>query len=727
MKLRLRILNVLTFCLLAFSIHSQNLVTYAGGSGKERFNAVMQLSNGTVLVAGGAEDLNWIPTGVPKTPLSIGTINSTATGRIGFVMQLSSDLSKILQIVYFPQGSVRDILKIRTTNVSGQATGDLFISGTRDVADYNVDGYFIAKLNNNFVKGTPTATTWTHDVVCKPRQAGGYVGESQYKTLQPWDVGSDGKVVFSAGSEYDFSWAEIRRLSALGKPEVVENWTAHWSTSGEWDGTPAASYTDKVANPLNYSAIVLKIGRKGSLRSWTQPMHDQLMNDGNGNATRKGAMPDDYFFSGPCPFTGTAAGSGGYTGYKPSDKPTARLGEIVIDRRTNHFYFGYSTQSVLPSGLPDFEPVVVAMDNTGKLKWWNRLYQETTANSTPDQYVDDLAIDYKTNSLVVAARCHGNNTINFWRGNEIKASVGAKGFQNQFTGTNGNIHISWLGKLTLDLGTVKYATYVAEYNEGATNTGAPLSNNNMEGWPDPNGGWPNLNTTRISSLNVAADGSVSITAVGRRTMTTRNAFQKMPKVTSTAKGTWNNFVRTYAPDLSRPLYSSVLTGKWDTISGAGGGNIELKSVFKIDAGLLAVGYSVDSAGRAVGLPMPTIGVPTWGNATPVNEQAVFARLTADSIKTIENVVISDVKTIDYQGVVKIYPNPTSSVLNVELENIAAAKLEIVDVLGKVLYTEGAKNGTTFAISTMQLQNGFYFLRVLSDKDATITVLKFMKN
>ena len=342
MKLRLRILNVLTFCLLAFSIHSQNLVTYAGGSGKERFNAVVQLSNGTVLVAGGAEDLNWIPSGVPKTPLSIGTINSTATGKIGFVMQLSSDLSKILQIVYFPQGSVRDILKIRTTNMNGQATGDVFISGNRDVTDYNVDGYFVAKLNNNFVKGTPTGTTWTYDVVCKPRQAGGYTGESQYKTLQPWDVGSDGKVIYGAGSEYDFSWAEIRRLSVLGKPEVVENWTAHWSTATEWDGTPAASYTDKVANPLNYSAIILKAGRKGSLRSWTQPMYDQLMNDGNGNSTRKGAMPDDYYFSGPAPFTGAAAGSGGYTGYKTSDKPTARLGEIVIDRRTNHFYFGYS-------------------------------------------------------------------------------------------------------------------------------------------------------------------------------------------------------------------------------------------------------------------------------------------------------------------------------------------------------------------------------------------------
>ena len=726
----LRITRILTMLIFTNSLFAQNLVTYAGNSGNERFHAIVQLSNGTILVGGTASDLNWIPAGVTKTPLSISGISSVSTGKTAFIIQFSSDLSKMLSVLYFPQGSVRDVLKIKTTNIAGQATGDIFISGNRDVAagDYLNDGYYIAKLNNNFVKAAPTGLTWSYQVVCPPRRASGNVGESQYKTLQPWDVGSDGKVIFGRGAEYDTEWAEIRRLNASGQPEVVDNWHAHWSASAEWDGTPASTYPSATTAPLSYSAIVLKAGRKGSMRSYTQAQYDAKMNDGNGNLDRKGTFPDDYYFSGPCPFTGTIAGAKGYTGYTPSSKPTQRLGAIVIDRQTNDFYYGYSTQSVLPSGLPDFEPAVVAMDKTGKLKWWNRLYKETAANSTPDQYVDNLAIDYKNNQLVVAARCHGNNTDNYWAGNKITANPTANGFQNQFTGTNGNIHISWLGKLMLSDGMVKNSTYVAEYVEGTTNYGAALTNPNLRNWPDPNKGWANVNTTYIYDVNVSAEGLVSIIGVGRRSMTTANAYQSMPLPANFATeiGTWNYFVRTYTADLSRPLYSSLLTGSWDKTTGKGGDNIELDGILKIDAGIIAVGHhKIDTSGVATGAGIPTAGVPSWGTATASKEQAILARLTADSIKTKENTVISDIKTLDNQGVVKIYPNPTSDVLNIEIEKVEAARLEIVDILGKSVYTEGITN-SYFSVATKSLQNGFYFLKLTDKKGEVLTVLKFLK-
>ena len=48
----------------------------------------------------------------------------------------------------------------------------------------------------------------------------------------------------------------------------------------------------------------------------------------------------------------------------------------------------------------------------------------------------------------------------------------------------------------------------------------------LNGWPDPNSGWIELNTTRLArnSLKVSADGSVIILGVGRRPMTTSNAY-----------------------------------------------------------------------------------------------------------------------------------------------------------------------------------------------------------
>ncbi len=246
----------------------------------------------------------------------------------------------------------------------------MYISGARDGTSDADDGYFIARLNNNFVGGVPTACTWTFNALC-PRAG---TAEADYKKWQPWDVGSDGKVVFASGREFDYNWATVQRLNASGAREVVRNWRAHRSAAGEWDGTPASSYTG--TQPLEYSAIVLKAGRKGSLRSFTAADYAALLPDGNGLSNRQGRFPDDYYYSGACDFAATTCPGGpGYTGYRAAGTPTQRCVDITIDRRDNSFYFGYGTKSVLPSGDPDFEPAVIAMDSSGALKWWSRLYE----------------------------------------------------------------------------------------------------------------------------------------------------------------------------------------------------------------------------------------------------------------------------------------------------------------------------------------------------------------
>ena len=608
----------------------RTVVTYAGGSGSERFKTALVLSDGTVLVAGGATSLDWVPSGVPRTQLSAAGIQSTSAGNIGFILHLSADLRSILRVVHFPQGTVRDIKRLRTTNALGQPTGDLYLSGTRDVTDVQQDGYFVARLDQNFVTAPPSATRWTYDVKCPPRQAASYTGESAFKELQPWDVGGDGKVVFALGAEYDFRWAAIERLTAEGKQDLVPEWTAHWTAAGaEFNGL-ASEYTG--TEPLVRSAIVMKASRKGSLRSTTQADFDVLLPDGNGRTDRKGRFPDDYYFTGPCTAASCTGTGRGYTGYKISDKPTQRVGSIVIDRRNNHLYFGYSTQSVLPDGNPDFEPAVVAMEAGGRLKWWSRLYHEQMENqgtlvktSTPDQYVDHVAIDYAANRLVVLARAHGNNVINFWSGNKIAAQPGATSFHHQFTGTSGNIHISWLGKLAQADGTLAAASWVAEYSDGAT-LGAAYSEPIHDGWGSHNAGWPDLNTTRVSALEVDARGAVYLTALGRRTITTSNAFMKMYKPAQ-GRSAWNYFVRVFEPDLKTLRYSSLLRGPWNAAVDGGGENVLLEGVFPVQGGVLATGWhKLDGSNVPLGAPLSVTEVPAWGASTPAGESAVLAHL-----------------------------------------------------------------------------------------------------
>lgn len=616
-----------------------NRVFYAGASGGASFHDALRLSDGTLLFSGAAANLNWAK--APQIKLNFAGIENAPGGaQIPFLLHLSADASQVLDVAALPAGSAQTLARLRTTNAPGQKTGELYVSGLTK------DGYFVARLDGNFVDKKPSRALWVHNV-----------GAADWHQEQPvWDVGSDGKVLYAVGKPYSPDWAAVYRLKSDGSDDVVEIWRTHWGVDaagqkveGQW--TPASARRDV---KVTQSGLVFKLAGRVDLRSWTQQDYDAPVSNGNGGFN-KGRWPLDAFFGGPGhPLDSKLSVKGkGYTGYSPGRNPTQRIGDIAVDRRDNHFYIGFSIQSRLPDGLPDFEPAVIAMTDSGQLKWWSRLYHEwldkngngkfdegDAKTSTPDQYVDFMAIDYSASvapggALVVGARAHGNNVINLWSGNDIAARPGAKGFKNGFTGAGGNFHLSWLGKLGLDEGTLRAATYVAEMGDDMKGAGKASSDPLLDGWPDPNAGWPVLNTTRLRALNVDENGKVMVAAVGRRVLTTSNAFQKMPKKDE-GSSSWSDFVRVYAPDLSAIEYSSLLTGAFDWKTGDGGGNITLSAIVPVAGGVAALGtqdvYSQkdieESAKRAAkkggtalpaslvgtpkGNPAPLASVPDWG-------------------------------------------------------------------------------------------------------------------
>jgi len=698
------ILGAICLSLLSQFLFSQNTLFYFGDTNNEIINDVVELSDKTILIAGRCTNLNWLPNSVLPVQISADSINSVCGDTIGFIMQLSSDLHNVISFIHFPKGTVQDVFRIRTTNLPGNTTGDIYISGNRKVNNIMNDGYYIAKLNSNFITSVPSKMLWCYNVSAKPRQAAGYVGTSEYKLIQPWDVGSDGSVIFGLGSEFDFGWAAIQKLNANGQPTTMNYWRTHWAAQGEFAGTiPDYLARGSYKGKLMYSAIVLKGGR-GSLRSWSANEYNKVLTDANGN-TKMGYWPEDYYFSGAMTIDSTTGkvitnpGSPGYTGYKLSSKPTARLGAIVIDRRNNHFYFGFNNQTILPDGNPDYEPAVIAMDNEGRLKWWSRLYQETSSNSTPDQYVDGLALDYADangGALVVNARCHGNNVINFWKGNDIKYAGNDGGaFQNSFTGTNGNIHISWIGRFSLDKEEIRNSTYVAELAEGAVTQGSQIDPL-LAGWYNLNMGWPNMNTTKIVPNTIKVDqlGNIYIIASGRRTITTTNAYLQMPKP-SENHSAWNKFVRVYKRDLTVPIYSSII-GAWDFTIQAEKGVTNLNNVFPTQSGLLLVGsHQRDSSGIQM---MPT-AVPVWGNTITKNQDALLALLKFDSSSVNINNSKSD-------NEVEIYPNPSNGLFTIKGKS--DMEFRISNVLGNVV-SKGVLKNSESQIDMTEKPTGIYLL------------------
>lgn len=632
---------------------SANRVGYFLPGVRSELNDAYELSNGTVLLAGAADNLTGLAPEIPVTELPATGITNTTAGKVGFLLHLSADGETILRVVRLPSGAVANLRWIRGTEVPGQPTGALHVSGQTS------GGFFVGRLNGNFVDRVPDAFVWVWNAAAS----------GDHQASQSWDVGGDGQAIVVEGQP---SSAIIRFLDANGQPRVLPSLRASHYVGGarqQGIGRDVANATE--------SRIVLP----SDVTSWTPEDQMAVLPDGNGQLKR-GRWPNDFVLP-VAPYNPAPNGrSYGYNRYRSSG--SYRVVGAAIDRRTGDFYFGFNIQTRFFSfvdvpgfgtDVADFEPAVIAYTRDGDLKWWSRMYHETidtngngqidltttagqtdeTRISEPDQYVDGLALDYsqsdrEANSVVVVARHHGNNVTNFWAGNAVQVRPGAGSFQNRFTGTESNVHLTYLCRLRAADGQYQAGTYLAGYfrriisGKGNWPTVA-LSEPIYDGWPNPNVGWADVTTTRIEPNAVRVDpaGRVYLVGMGPRMITTANAFQKHPRrlgmnnpTLDEGSAPWSDWVRVYSWDFSALAYSSVLVGQWTYPNGdlsadpVGGDNTTLRGVAPTQSGLFTVGFqNADASNVARGNPIPTANIPAWGATSASGQTAIFARLTFD--------------------------------------------------------------------------------------------------
>ena len=156
------LMTLVTVGLSRANAQSTNVVTYVGktGSGivnKEYFqNAWVVLSSNptydsTVVVMGAADNLDWLPAGLPTRTLgnttnlnsSSGSLNSNTTGQnYAFLLHMSKDMETPLSLIRFPINTAHDINRLRTTTVPNENADNatVYISGRR-AAPANNDAY----------------------------------------------------------------------------------------------------------------------------------------------------------------------------------------------------------------------------------------------------------------------------------------------------------------------------------------------------------------------------------------------------------------------------------------------------------------------------------------------------------------------------------------------------------------------------------------------------------
>lgn len=213
------------------------------------------------------------------------------------------------------------------------------------------------------------------------------------------------------------------------------------------------------------------------------------------------------------------------TGTNPIHGANLSPEALVLDRDGNLLVSG-----TIPfhMGFPDFDPFLLKFTPAGRLLWNNCFLNGLL--SEPDQKTQALAIDPSNGDIVVSYWQHGNNRHTLL--------LAPDGWLTQFTGTSGNIKITWIGRVDPASGKLKNASYIYSRK------------------PSPaNPRWPDLNSVDTDSLAVNSLGWVF--AAGAATLslgTTHNAF--LPALTDYGS---HPFLCVLEPNLSAPRYSTYLS------------------------------------------------------------------------------------------------------------------------------------------------------------------------
>ena len=178
--------------------------------------------------------------------------------------------------------------------------------------------------------------------------------------------------------------------------------------------------------------------------------------------------------------------------------------------------------------LPGFDPFVALYSPEGEMLWGNILLDGFL--SEPDQKCQGIAIDPTNGDILISYRQHGNNIHSM--------ILDPNGIFPRWTGAQGNIMITWLGRIDAVSGQLKNSTYM--YSR------MPASY--QSGWPDLS------NYFMHGGISVDHQGYVYVGGMARNVSpTTRNAY--LPQ---SERDTFLPVIHVLTPDLSAMSYGTYL-------------------------------------------------------------------------------------------------------------------------------------------------------------------------
>ncbi|MDZ4663602.1 MAG: T9SS type A sorting domain-containing protein [Bacteroidota bacterium] len=140
-------------------------------------------------------------------------------------------------------------------------------------------------------------------------------------------------------------------------------------------------------------------------------------------------------------------------------------------------------------------------------------------------------------------------------------------------------------------------------------------------------------------------------------------------------------------------------------------------------------YTGGTNGAEVELYKVANGAHTWPGAFPIGVTCQDFNASAEIWRFFRkyklNMFVTDVKENELHMMMELFPNPTSSSLNIKIECEKVVNYDITNLYGQQLLNGQLINGTN-KIKTEELYEGIYFLKLTGDNNLTLTK-KFIKS
>lgn len=230
------------------------------------------------------------------------------------------------------------------------------------------------------------------------------------------------------------------------------------------------------------------------------------------------------------------------------------------------------------------------------------------------------------------------------------------------------------------------------------------------------------------SLDVSAQANVRILKADPSTNSI--TLKNFGDVTAPISGYWFCVRPAYAQLSSMTAVTSLAPGEELDVASSlnfpvANGEFALYSSSSFGSSAAMLDFLQWGTGAAISRESVAVAAGLWVADTFITDPPPFQYNGDGTQNGVDNWSTLSVASFRQENNLKLYPNPSSSILNIEINTVITnAQIEVYDLLGKKVFNQSIESNDTSKIDVSEWETGLYLVKISSENGNQI--IRFIK-